>query len=514
MRNPERIAGFLECLTPFENNILTSSVIEKITKRVLIKKLYKTLYQARTPYLKNVFDSEDLEYSDADCDVIIQNAPQSHKEAGFDYGWDSRFDTWYKLPMELGFVFYEMNKPLVISTTGHMLIDAFHEVPINEEKIQSVFLNALMRYQTDNPFRKNLNSNIPLVLLLRVLSLLKNDSAENGAGLFRQELSLLICWPDNDPQTLYQAIKDLRKEVGFNYSDEFMYERCLKVLHASDDQRNYYKMNQICKEAVDEYIRKMRSTGVISLRGHGRFIDMNMLEKPKIDYIMEHYSACKTFLSREDFFRYMSAVDTVIISSERQITIDLSNIRKKTLYSFAKELTREQVFEELRKVCKKQESTDAVLKFINAPTRLEFLTSIALIQQFPTLDVNPNYSVDDEGLPTFTAGGGQPDIVCRDADCDSLFEVTLMCGRNDQINNEMLPISRHLSQHKETCRQSFSVFVAPAVHEDTIRYALWIKQSEDLDIIVHDVESFIKSVSESDRVKHLLLSAKKPCNPH
>ena len=30
MRNPDRIAGFLDCLLPYENMILTSDVIEKI----------------------------------------------------------------------------------------------------------------------------------------------------------------------------------------------------------------------------------------------------------------------------------------------------------------------------------------------------------------------------------------------------------------------------------------------------------------------------------------------------
>ena len=222
------------------------------------------------------------------------------------------------------------------------------------------------------------------------------------------------------------------------------------------------------------------------------------------DNAQEHYSSCKDFLTREDYFRYMSVADPVIISCEKQIVIDTSDIRKKTLYGYAKELTPEQVFQELRNVCKKRESSDAVLKIISAPTRLEFLTSIALVQQFPGLDVNPNYSVDDEGLPTFTAGGGSPDIVCYDSDCDSLFEVTLMCGRNDQINNEMLPISRHLSKYKETKPETFSVFVAPVVHEDTKRYAMWIKQSERLDILVYDVESFIKNISENRRVKQLL----------
>ena len=73
-----------------------------------------------------------------------------------------------------------------------MLIDAHNENPINDEKIKNVFLNALTKYQTNNPFRKNANDNSPLVLLLQVIKLLKDDTEENDAGIFRSELSLEI----------------------------------------------------------------------------------------------------------------------------------------------------------------------------------------------------------------------------------------------------------------------------------------------------------------------------------
>ena len=86
---------------------------------------------------------------------------------------------------------------------------------------------------------------------------------------------------------------------------------------------------------------------------------------------------------------------------------------------------------ELSIVSERKESHDSVLKFISAPTRLEFLTSVALVQHFKGLDVNPNYAVDDEGLPTFTAGGGLADIECYDSDYDSYFEVSLMCGKSN-----------------------------------------------------------------------------------
>ena len=79
------------------------------------------------------------------------------------------------------------------------------------KKLKNVFLNSLMKYQTNNPFRKNANDNSPLVLLLQVIKLLKDDPDENDAGVFRSELSLIICWPDRNAQALYEKIKELRR---------------------------------------------------------------------------------------------------------------------------------------------------------------------------------------------------------------------------------------------------------------------------------------------------------------
>ena len=504
IRNPDRIAGFLNCLLPYENMVLTSEIISKIIKSILANKLYKTMYQMRNPHYKDIFYNEEKKYTEDELKDIIEHSPQNHKEAGFNYGWDSRFDTWYKLPMEFGFLCYEMNKPIHLSNTGHMLIDAYNETPVNERKIQDVMLNALMKYQTNNPFRKNANSNVPLLLLLNVLDLLKKDTNENGAGLSKQELSILICWSDNNADRLYHYIKKLRHRVGFNCSDEFIYERCLEILGADDSQRNRFKMNQICGEAIDEYIRKMRSTGIISLRGNGRFIDFNMVEENKIRYVIETYSEYSVFSDKIAYYEYMGTIDSKVLEIQQSSKIDLSDIRKQTLYKYAKEYSVEKVFEELVKVCSKKESSDEVLKFINAPTRLEFLTSISLVQQIEDLDVKPNYSVDDEGLPTFTAGGGIADIEWYDSKYNSLFEVTLMCGRQDQVHNEIIPISRHLSEQKQKNDRSFSVFVAPIIHPDTKKSVAWIKFNENLDIIPLNINEFIENIKRNQRVEDFL----------
>lgn len=503
IRNPERIPSFLRCILPYEGKILTSEIIHDVVKNVIREKEYVPQYVKNKEELKAILNNEERKFTNEQLEDIILNSPQKHKEAGFEFGWDSRFDTWYKMLKEFGFIKYSMGNPIVITTTGHMLVDAYLEEPTNNKKIQLIFLNALMKYQTNNPLRKNLNENVPLPLLLRVIKYFHDDPEENITGLARHELPILICWRDNDPFSVYKYIKEIRKEVGFACSDEFIYEKCLEILE--NNNKTYLKLNKICNEAVDEYIRKMRMTGLLSLRGNGRFLDINSFESELANYVMEKYITYLKYNSEEEYIDYMGIIDTNILQIDEEIEVDCTNVRKETLYKYAEMMSKEEVNNELLKVCTKKESKHTVLKYINAPTRLEFLTSIALIQNFTGLDVNPNYSVDDEGLPTSTASGGYADIECYDTDCDGYFEVTLMCGRADQVNNEIIPISRHLSEAKNKRREeAFSVLVAPVIHQDTKEAAEWQKIKNKVDILTYNINEFIKEIEIKDKMSHLL----------
>lgn len=505
MRNPSRIADFLKCIIPFEGQILTNDIIHIVAATLIKRKLYQPIYINRTPRLKSILN-EERDFTDEEVNEIMQHSPQNHKEAGFEKGWPSRFDTWYKLPMEFGFIYYEMNTPIIISTTGHMLVDAHSENPINDEKIRNVFLNALMKYQTNNPFRKNANDNSPLVLLLQVIKLLKDDPEENDAGVFRSELSLIICWPNRNAQALYEKIKELRRQYRFTYGDEVIYEICLDLLGATDEQRNRFKINQITGEAVDEFIRKMRITGVVSLRGNGRFIDFNSFETEKINYILDNYSIYENYTTKSEFFQYIGTIDTNIVTLTQPVDEAIvTDARITTLNRWANEYSKEDIINELNIVCGNGESRNAVLRIIDKPTRLEFLTSVALKQHFVELNVQPNYHVDDEGLPTFTASGGVADIECYDTDCNSLVEVTLMCARN-QATNEMPAITRHLQEAIEQQPEViiFSMLVAPSIHADTKYMAAFSKHQYNVDILTLTITEFIEQINEKERIIEML----------
>lgn len=495
MRNPNRIADFLNCLLPFEGMTLTNDLIDKIVRKVIKEKLYRPYYIGKVAELSEVYASDDEYFTDEQLENIVANSPQQHKEAGFDKGWPSRFDTWYKLPMEFGFVNYAIGEKIEISKVGHMLIDALNENPANEQKIQNVFLNSMMKYQIRNPFRKNKNDNVPLILLLQVIQKLREENP-NSAGIYRQELSFFICWTNNDANSLFEKIKEFRSIHKFGqYTDEIIYDECLEIMgYTSEEDKKYIKIEKVTGEAVDEYIRKMRSTGIISLRGNGRFIDFNNLELDKINYVLANYATYTRFTDKKKYFEYMGKIDEHILDIQRTFVSNEDSIRKATLRKYADDYKPQDIFMELSNVCNKKESKDPVFRIISAPARLEFLTSIALVQNFDNLDVNPNYIIDDEGLPTCTASGGMADIVCRDKINDGLVEVTLMCGRQ-QVNNELLPISRHLADAKKEKENTVSIFVAPRIHDDVKRYISFIRFDEGLDIKAFGINEFLDVVA-------------------
>lgn len=501
MRNPARIAAFLNCILPYEGQILTNELIDQVAINLIRRKLYVPVIVTKLPEWKSILDSDE-EFDVQTAIEIKERSPQRHKEAGFDQGWPSRFDTWYKLPMEFGFIYYAIGQPVTISQTGHMLIDAFNEVPANDSKIQNVFLNALMKYQTSNPFRKNANDNVPLILLLQVIKLLKDDPNENDAGILRDEVSLIICWPDNDAEKLYSTIKDLRAKYGYNYSDEVIYDECLRLLGAGEDKKKRFKIEQITGEAVDEFIRKMRITGIISLRGNGRFLDFNQFEADKINYILENYSSYTRYDSKGDYFRYMGTIDAHILTTTSIQEESINDARTRTLNEWATNYDKQEIFSELLIVCSKRgESRNPILRIIDKPTRFEFLTSIALKQNFEGLTVCPNYHVDDEGLPTFTASGGLADIECFDTDCNPLVEVTLITART-QATMEMPAITRHLQEAvtKYPDKIVFSILIAPAIHADTKYMAGYSKYQYNVDILTFTTEEFINVVANSNQI--------------
>jgi len=122
VRNPQRYKQFLNILLSYNGKKLTNNIIQRVVFDLISKKVYTPVYIKYVPRLKDQLDDEGTPFSENDTKEIIENSPQQHKEAGFERGWPSRFDTWYKMAKELGFIYYEMNKPIEFSGSGLQLV--------------------------------------------------------------------------------------------------------------------------------------------------------------------------------------------------------------------------------------------------------------------------------------------------------------------------------------------------------------------------------------------------------
>ena len=486
IRNPERLKWFLAVLKEYNDQILTNELAEEIAGELIRIGLYVPM--KLTPEVKDKLNQKEP-LSDSEVLEVLKNNPQNHKEAGFNKGWPSRFDTWFKFAKELGFVFYKMGEKIRFSDIGLKLIDNEHP-----EFEQQAFLNAFVKYQSNNPFRRVLNENVPLILLLEVIQKLNADKDFNDAGISKAELPLVIFWKDNDAQKLYLRIKKLRKEHGYSPSAEVIADICRnEIMEGNDIARDD---ESIMTDYPDEFIRKMRLTGLISLRGGGRFVDINKNEQAKVDYVVKTYSEYKKFDTEEKYFEYISTVDNNLVSVvTRKITVSEQD---QYLSKWVKAYSWNQIKTELIGLSGRSLTKDEILKYLSGPVRLEFLTALAVKTKFPDIKVIPNYPVDDEGLPTSTAGGvgNTGDIECFENTNGILFEVTMSEGRT-QTMMEVWPITRHLQEFSKKAQNSMCYFIAPSIFADSVRQIDFVKQTDKLNIAPRTIAQFIAQLEEN-----------------
>ena len=487
MRNPERLKLFLAVLEGYNGKILDNKLAEKIAGDIIERGLYRPSNLSSSVKIKL---AEGKLLTHKERGKVLRDNPQNHKEAGFDRGWPSRFDTWFKMSKELGFVFYRLGENISISNAGRMLIDTEHP-----EFEQQSFLNAFVKYQRNNPFRRVLNENVPLVLLLQVIVNLNNDEEFNGAGIAKHELPLLIYWKDGDAESLYQRIKKLRQDHGFSPSAEVVVDICLNEIMGGKDVVRSPK--SILSDYLDDFIRKMRLTGLVSLRGGGRFIDINQYERERIEYVLNTYSSYEKYASEEEYFEYVSSIDENLMSFSPKFSSAIE--KEKSVKKWVDIYSWKIIKDEMLILSKKHLSKHETLKYLSQPVRLEFLAALAVKSKFPEVKVIPNYPIDDEGIPTSTAHGSGDigDIECFEGRNGILIEVTMSEGRIQTVM-EIWPIDRHLEKFEGKSENSICYFVAPSIFRDSERQIAFVEEKYQRFIIPKKIKDFLDYLENSN----------------
>ena len=485
MRNPERLKRFLAVLQEYNGQVLNNKLAKEISGEIIKKGLYKPTILSQKVKQKI---KEGKALNNREIAKILRDNPQRHKEAGFDKGWPSRFDTWFKLAKELGFVFYKNGLKIKFSKIGLKLAN----LEQRNQFEQTAFLNAFVKYQSNNPFRRVLNENVPLILLLELIKKLNLDKDFNNVGIAKHELPLLIYWKDKNAKKLYLRIKKLRKEHGFSPSWETIFKICkTEIMQGQYIKRDH---KSIMIDYPDEFIRKMRLTGLISLRGNGKFIDINKSEKKKIEYVLKNYSKYKKYDTEESYFNYLARIDNNLISLDSK---DIPIIKKeKFLKKWVDHYSWKKIKSELLQLTKRSLTQDDILKYLSNPVRLEFLTALAVKSKFSNIKVIPNYPIDDEGLPTSTASGNKGDIECFEKANGVLIEVTMLEG-STQTKMEIWPIGRHLKEFKQKTANSICYFVAPSIYSDSYDQIHWLKDKKKFYIYPKKIKDFIEHLESN-----------------
>ena len=356
----------------------------------------------------------------------------------------------------------------------------------------------MAKSQRNNPFVRVLNENIPLILLLETIKKLNADPEFNNTGISRKELPLLIFWKNNNAETLYQRIKKLRADFRYNPSDEVIIDICTKEI-LPDFKK--FKPKSIVSEYPDEFIRKMRLTGLISLRGAGRFIDINHNEDERVEYVLSHYSRYQKYETEKAYFDYMAQIDENLFAIS-PIVADATR-SEELLQNWVTTYDWKSIKSELNILStRSRTSKDEVLKFLPNSVRLEFLTALAIKSQMPEVRVIPNYPCDDEGLPTSTAGGAgdKGDIECFEKTNGILVEVTMAEGRV-QTTMEVWPISRHLEAFQSRYTSSSQcIFIAPSIFKDSERQIAYVKHTDNLTIRPYKIDDFISYLETENKL--------------
>lgn len=577
LREPSRIPQFISILSKFEGKLIDDSIALELEAEIIRQKVFEPTKLTLGTYTK--FYNEKFRFSAEDQSEIaiekvsniynewvngergtvsrekviylLKNTITAHKERGWKGGWESRIHTQYNFLNELGLVRVEKGKKIEISENGKYMIKEYENGypkndTYNESYEQSSFLIAFSRYQTNNPYRSN---TIKVNFFPLVLSVIRYLDLKYGRpGISKQDLPFIITWDNNDYETLAEIIYAFRNKFGYNTSNELVYEYAMNLLDenranhilapASKDfissKSKDYKFSKIIFETPDEVIRKLRLTRLISLRGAGRFIDLNKNEIYKIDHVLNQYSSNVDYGSNHQI--YIDAIGSIdnslLFKVEAEDTAESMDAKSQAIKLWAD--SKDWVFlkKEILTSVEKRPSKDLILKYIKETARLEFLSAIIIKKALPNLEVSANYVADDEGIPFSTAIGGKKtniggDIDVYEKDIHAIVEPTISKARSFHVEHELPSIRNHVLgiaqkdiSEMRNYNEWFCLFLASNISPDVGDQVALIRQTNDVEIYPWDIEDFVdysktvKSLRDYKVIRSYAVPQKMPKNYH
>lgn len=549
LRNPGRIPQFISVLSEFEGQVIDDKVALELEGEIIRQKIFEPTKATLGTYMKEYNKKFPFVAADQSKEAaakveeiydqwengapgsvplekiiyLLENTITAHKDRGWKGGWESRIHTQFNFLNELGFVRVVKGEKIVISKNGKLMIHEYSngypiEDSYDESFEQSAFLNAFSKYQINNPYRSNTIEVNFFPLVLNVINYL--DEKYQRPGISKQDLPFIITWGNDDYQTLAEYIYQFRNKFCYSTSDELVYEYAMNLLDDStpndtiapatkafiEQKKRDYKFDKIISETPDEVIRKLRLTMLISLRGAGRFIDINKNESAKIKYVLATYSSNIEFDDDvQKYLEYMGEIDnSLMFVSDAPESQEAKDAKEVAIEKWAKEYDWTFLKEEMVNSVEKRPSSHLILKYVKETARLEFLSAIVIKKALPKLKVVANYKADDQGIPFNTASGGKKNQIGADIDVfeeniHAILEPTISKQRSFQVEHELPSIRNHVLgtankdvEEGNNFKEWFSLFIASNITRDVGDQVALIKQTNGVKIYPWDIKDFVE----------------------
>lgn len=517
VRNPERLPEFLRVATKLDGKIWNNKTQEEFQILLIQHRLY--LDSDNTQSLNKLSLEQQELLRNKEKNITFEQAKQIYEAKKYVGGGSMRGRQSMNPLKKLGYVYAENDEKIYITEIGKKLLN-------KEILFEEALLESLLKYQLPNPITKGCSdwNSKPFISTLRLIkrvneiceerNLKAKGISSNEFGIFALSLLDFNNIEDTANKLLeYRHNFENIKQNSFkNYKYFKLAQDTYKTNYIHKYLERFNKPEKNVKEYSDSMKRYLRQTKYIRFLGaySNQYIDLEPRRMIEINSILETDSGkCKNF-SKEEWLKYMGTYGSYELPFETieklssilsSILSDISDLENKLSISHKKfdipidKKGLKEIINQARnyrtilqnKEIKYNYSLDlskidmaiSMLKNISArkmdslmnkpSIELEKWVNIALNIINDAEEIKPNAPVGDDNEPTFTAPGNVPDIECYYKNFSMVCEVTMLKNR-DQWYNEGQPVMRHLREfeNKHTTKPNYCLFIAPALHKDTL----------------------------------------------
>lgn len=502
LRNPERIRNFLIALKDLEGQKWN----QETQKAFQINLIKYRFYGYGNAQFENTLSSEQ---KDIFCNINYDLTFSEAEDIFYSKNYEDpamRGRTSFK-PLEKMGVAFVINGKITITSLGEYILSDNYD-------LGNFFFKSFVKWQYPNPLDNDFNNpeihNIkPFIGILHLIREVNKLCVQNNIkakGISKTEFEIF-----GSSLLKYSDIKKFAKNIiAFRlqyekYQTEIEKKNYIDLIRKSflSDYTNINFNN--LKDYTDNTIRYFRLTRYITVRGGGFYIDLEPRRMIEIQKLLDTDDASAKEFTRDEYIVYMSDINQPILPWEEKNELlkiyhstldDIRNIESLMLiatYPFSLEnkeigylkseieklreyrhkLQNIELKQQLQDISQIDEVIDKLTNIRNQDLKpsiaLEKYITHALNIINDAKEIKANSILSDDNDFIFTAPANKPDIECFYESFNSVCEVTMLTNR-DQWHNEGQPVMRHfrdfesVSSHKE----NYCLFVAPAMHRDTI----------------------------------------------